>query len=72
MKKLIVTVSAGLLAACAASDPAEVRAPRSESEYITGSRIPGKGPGAVTRGDKEEIERMRSTGTVPLPDHMKP
>ena len=72
MKKLILIVSAGLLTACAASDPAEVRAPRSENEYITGSRIPGKGPGAVTRGDKEEIERMRSTGTVPLPDHMKP
>lgn len=67
-----ICMSAGLLAACAAPDAGEARAVRTDAEYVTGSRIPGKGRGTVTSIDKEEVERARSTVRQHLPEDMKP
>ena len=69
MKRLTALILLPLAAACAATDPTEVRAPRSENEFVTGSRIPGKGRGAATTRD--DIEHMRSTAQQPMPDTLK-
>ena len=67
-----ISTAAGLLCACAAPDPADARAVRTEGEYVTGSRIPGKGRGPVTSTSTEELERARSTVRQHLPEDMKP
>jgi hypothetical protein len=69
---LLLLVLAGTLTACAANDAAVERAPASENEYVTGSRIPGKGRGTTTTMSKEEMERIRSTTQQGLPENMKP
>ena len=69
MKKLTALILLQLAAGCAATEPAEVRAPRSENEFITGSRIPGKGRGAAMTRD--DIEHVRSTAQQPMPDTLK-
>jgi hypothetical protein len=60
-----------LLAACAAGGTSEERAVRTDDEYITGSRIPGKG-GRVRTMSKEELERMRAAQPQPVPEGLTP
>jgi hypothetical protein len=72
MKKLTALLLAPLLSACAADNSPDARRPSSDNEYITGSRIPGKGRGPVTTVGKEEVERLRTLEPQVLPDGMKP
>jgi hypothetical protein len=71
MDKRLVLALAFLLAACAAGEKTEERAVRSDEEYITGSRIPGKG-GRVRTMSKEELERMRAAQPQPVPEGLTP
>ena len=66
MKTLALLALIPLATACASTEPVEPRAGRAESEFVTGSRIPGKGRVSTTI-ERDELERLRSTTKEPYP-----
>ena len=68
MKRLAALVLLPLAVGCA-SNTGEVRAPASENDFVTGSRIPGKGRGVTM--SRDDLEHLRSTAQQPIPEHLK-